>query len=87
MPFMKYINFSVIDIINQKKLSQFDHNVWKGRLVNAVMESFNNTIGQMTEMSQRKNSVCDCIFFAFFHDNVSVFFMLSFLHWSSFWLH
>jgi len=31
-------------ILNDKKLSQFDHNVWKYKLVNAVLADFNNTI-------------------------------------------
>ena len=36
------------------KESQFGHNVWKFSLVNIVALSFNTTVGQMTEMSQRK---------------------------------
>jgi len=38
---------------DRKKLSQFGHNVRKGRLVNTVTASFNTIMGQMTEMFQR----------------------------------
>ena len=33
-----------------KKLSWSSHNVWKGKLVNIVIASFNTIMGQMTEM-------------------------------------
>ena len=42
---------------NRKKLSQFGHNVQKGRLVNNTVTAIFNTItGQTTEMAQRKKS-------------------------------
>jgi len=37
-----------------QKLSQFGHNVWKGRLVNTDMACINTVVGKMTKMSQRK---------------------------------
>ena len=40
--------------MTEKKLSQFGHNVWKGKLVKTVTASFNTIMGKMTEMSQRK---------------------------------
>jgi len=51
-------------------VSQFGHHVRKRRLANAVSASFHTITGQMTEMSQRKNSVhsicrlflADCFF-------------------------
>jgi len=39
---------------DRKKLSHFGQNVWKYRLINTVTASFNTTLRQMTEMSQRK---------------------------------
>jgi len=38
-----------------KKLKQVSHNVGNSRLVNTVAASFDTTMGQMTEMCQRKN--------------------------------
>ena len=40
---------------DRKKVSGFGHNVSKYRAMHTVMASFNTTVGQMTEMSQRKN--------------------------------
>jgi len=40
-----------------KKLSQFSHNVWEGRLVNTILACFNTIKGQMTKMSQWKTVV------------------------------
>ena len=43
---------------NRKKLSQFGHNVRKGRQVNTtVPASFNIITGQMTNVSAKKNGV------------------------------
>ena len=39
---------------DQKKLSQYGRNVWKYRLMDTVMASFNITVRQMSEMFQRK---------------------------------
>ena len=50
--------FSVIDRIflnDRNKLSQFGHNVRRGRLASTVTASFNPVTGQMTEMSWRQN--------------------------------
>jgi len=41
--------------VTEKKLSQFGHNIRKYRLLNTVAASFNTTMGEMTEISQRKN--------------------------------
>jgi len=41
---------------DRKKLSQCGHNVWKGRLANTVVASFNTIMGLMTETAQRKGS-------------------------------
>jgi len=38
----------------RKKLSHFGQNVCKCRLMNTVTASFDRTVRQMTEMSQRK---------------------------------
>jgi len=43
--------------MTEKKLSQFSHNVRKGRPVNTVMVNFNIIMGQMTEMSQQKKLI------------------------------
>jgi len=51
--------FSVTDrylLKRPKKLSQFGHNVRKGRPVNIVSLSFDNITGQMIEMHQRKKA-------------------------------
>jgi len=42
--------------MTEKKLTQFGHNVRKSKLVNTVSASFNTTMGQMTEISQRKKT-------------------------------
>jgi len=45
-------------LTGRKKLSQFGHNVWKGRLVNnTVTASFNAIMRKLTEMSQRKKKL------------------------------
>jgi len=49
--FRSWIDFFEYD---RKNLGQFGHHVRKGSLVNAVTASLNTTMGQMTEMSQRK---------------------------------
>jgi len=41
-----------------KKLSHFSHNVWKYRLMDTVMVSFNINVRQMHEMSQQKWLKC-----------------------------
>ena len=54
-----YLFFSVIDrkfLKWPKKLSHFGQNVWKYRLQNTVMVSFNTTVRQMTKMFQRKKT-------------------------------
>ena len=57
---------NVFFLNDRKKLSQFGHNVWKGRLVNTVMTSFNTIMGQMTKISQVKKRnpalrLCPCV--------------------------
>ena len=53
--FSLFFGHRLTSFLNDRKiLSQFGHNVWKYRLVNAITASFNTIIGQMTEMSQRK---------------------------------
>ena len=41
-----------------KKFSRFDHNVYKSRLVNTSIASFVVILGQMTEMTLRKQQLC-----------------------------
>jgi len=55
-----FIGHRLIFILNdRKKLKQFGHKIRKGRLVNVVTTSLNNTTGQMSELSWRnKAGVC-----------------------------
>jgi len=51
--FRSQTNFFIF--YGQNSSSQFDRNVRMYSLVNTVTASFNTIMGQMTEMSQRKN--------------------------------
>jgi len=46
---------------DQKKLSQFGHNVWKGRLVNIVIASFNAVMdtNDQNVSAKKRNQVGD----------------------------
>ena len=46
---------------DRKKLSHFGQNFWKYRVMNTVTASFNTTVRQMTEMSQRKKTALNCL--------------------------
>ena len=68
--------FFIIDLIffwnNRKKLNNFSHNVWKGRLVSTVTVSFNTIMEQMIEMSLKKaDTVCEVYYLVQFRPQAS----------------